>query len=120
MSRPCFLFILIVLCMAGSLSSWAAPRLDAGEPIEANQAGSSLPDFHRLLIDLDSSLAGLTSPQEMARVFVTAVAPKLGVNDVALLLRAGERALPPGAGLSQKDLQTSAMRLVGELNRWRL
>lgn len=120
MSRHRFPSILFALCMAGSLSPWAPPRLDAGEPIEANQAGSSLPDFQRLLIDLDSSLAGLTSAQEMAKVFVTAVAPRLGVNDVALLLRAGERALPPGAGLSHQDLQASAIRLVGELNRWRL
>jgi hypothetical protein len=120
MSRRRFQSILFALCIAGSLSSWGVHRLDAGEPAQTTQAGSSLPDFRRLLIEVDHSLAGLTSTQDMGKVFVSVIAPRLGVNDVALLLRSGERAMPTAAGLSYRDLQASVIRLVGELNRWRL
>lgn len=120
MSRHRFFSIMFVLWIAGSLPPWGVHRLDAGEPAQAPQAGSSLPDFRRLLIDVDHSLAGLTSTQDMGRVFVSVIAPRLGMNDVALLLRSGERAIPAAAGLSYKDLQASVIRLVGELNRWRL
>jgi hypothetical protein len=120
MSRHRFLSILFALCIVGSLSAWGVHRLDAGEPAQTTQAGSPLPDFRRLLLDIDSSLAGLTSTQDMGKVFVSVIAPRLGMNDVAMLLRAGERAMPTAAGLSYRDLQTSVIRLVSELNRWRL
>lgn len=120
MTRYRFLSVLFAMCVTVSLSPWGGHRLDAGDQDHSPPSGSPLPDFSRLLIDGDRSLAGLSSTQDMGKVFLSQVAPQFGLNDVSLILRSGERAIPPVTGLSYGDLQDSAIRLVGELNRWRL
>lgn len=120
MSWHLFQSVFLALCVAVSLSAWSPHRLDAGQPVQSSGPESSLPDFQGLFPEIDSSLAGLTSPQDMGKVFVSLLAPRLGLNDMALILRSGERALPPTAGLSYRDLHASVIRLVSGLNRWRL
>ncbi|MEX5214207.1 MAG: hypothetical protein NW703_08580 [Nitrospiraceae bacterium] len=120
MSRHHFQSAFLALCVVGILSAWSSHRLDAGQPVQSPESQSSLPDFQGLFHEIDSSLAALTSPQDMGKVFVSLLASRLGLNDTTLILRSGERALPPTAGLSYRDVHTSVIRLVSGLNRWRL